>query len=307
MDIIAITLSECGVAGNRIIGLLSILPNWAISFSVYSLVALVMLPICRRMLRAAGRGVRMVTIIHSAYLAVLGLILVATLGVATSYSHKQWTGTFLIHFQESRDMANIMRALWMSYHVLLVVAVVMAVVVLAVLIIKNSHLRRGVSLLLLLQHTAISLLFFRTALFALSLTRMVSSRRPDVENHGPAPDRVFTGDIAVIHGLVRRQNIPQQLRDFPVRSGSPFPQTKRRVVSRGPFLLLHVPQRARHRRLAPADGERCYDAHGSSVCAAAQVRAAVSAAGLLISIHPYPCPHPASACFPLRFWMYEAN
>ena len=146
MNIVITTLDQCGIIGRILFNKISLVSNWASNASLYAIVAVLMVPICRRMLRAAGRGVNLVTIVNSAILGVMGAVLLAALAYVTA----GYDGSINQDLGAFKDNTT---ALFTTSAVLSVLGVLMASTILLVLLVRHSQLRAGVSLSLSLPHT----------------------------------------------------------------------------------------------------------------------------------------------------------
>lgn len=64
--------------------------GWLGSLSEYLMVAVIMVPIVKHLHEGAGCTARLVTVVHAAYLGLLAVILVCSLGISTFLTHKQY-------------------------------------------------------------------------------------------------------------------------------------------------------------------------------------------------------------------------
>ena len=64
--------------------------DWLGVLSEYLMVAVIMVPVVKHLHESAGRTARLVTMVHTAYLALLAVILVCSLGIFTFLTHRRF-------------------------------------------------------------------------------------------------------------------------------------------------------------------------------------------------------------------------
>ncbi|KAE8381553.1 hypothetical protein BDV26DRAFT_289401 [Aspergillus bertholletiae] len=140
-NIVTYTLAECGLISTTLTRIINIVPNWFDTWANFLLIALIMIPICKRLVHGNRKIAKMVTIVHTIYVTLLGIVLLCGLAI--------WT-----HIIDARNvrgtrtntvaLAYNQRRLTTAYYVMAVVGMLMAAANMFFALARGHHLRRGI-------------------------------------------------------------------------------------------------------------------------------------------------------------------
>ncbi|KNG89702.1 integral membrane protein [Aspergillus nomiae NRRL 13137] len=141
--IVLFTLLECDIASVTVYQLAGLAPSWLIPVAHFLLIAVIMIPICKRLVQGNRKIAKMVTTVHTGYIVVLGIVLLCYLAIYTHLVDAAYrTGARV-------DLSGLrlhQRRLATAYYVLAVIGMLMAAANMLFALARGHHLRRGVLL-----------------------------------------------------------------------------------------------------------------------------------------------------------------
>ena len=139
--IVLFTLLECDIASVTVYQLVGLVPSWLIPVAHFLLIAVIMIPICKRLVQGNRNIAKMVTTVHTGYIVLLGIVLLCYLAIYTHLVDAAYrTGT-------RADVSGLrlhQRRLATAYYVLAVIGMLMAAANMLFALARGHHLRRGV-------------------------------------------------------------------------------------------------------------------------------------------------------------------
>ncbi|EEP82996.1 predicted protein [Uncinocarpus reesii 1704] len=142
LNIVASVLSECG-SGSSATPRLNIASTWLVYSSTLFLYGVIMVPLCRQLHRAAGTIMaRIATVGHSVLMVLLGIFLLAFLGVATALSEWQISGDYFSSINPFA-LLEAQRGLIITFEVFALIAMLIATVNICIAFARAKALRSG--------------------------------------------------------------------------------------------------------------------------------------------------------------------
>lgn len=136
MNIVILSLIECEIGDRSSLALSYIAPTWLDEVAQYLLVAVVMVPIIRHLHRNAEKSAKLITIVHANYLAVLGIVLVAFLGLYTYIIDSEFKNYY--YPWDNVDILTHYQRVLVAFYSMEVVGILMATVNMAILMARNA-------------------------------------------------------------------------------------------------------------------------------------------------------------------------
>ncbi|KAF7596654.1 hypothetical protein BBP40_000576 [Aspergillus hancockii] len=143
LNIISYVLLQCDIVSPRGYQVINIPLNWFGMVGNFLLVALIMIPLCKRLVEGNSKIARMVTIAHSAYVALLAILLLCTLAIYTRVINARYSSSYRasdvflpLHYQRLKT----------AYCVLAVIGMLLAAASMLFALARGRHLRKGILL-----------------------------------------------------------------------------------------------------------------------------------------------------------------
>ncbi|KAB8221595.1 hypothetical protein BDV33DRAFT_76723 [Aspergillus novoparasiticus] len=141
LNIILFTLVQCDITSITLYQIVSLVPSWLSALAYFLLIALIMVPICKRLVQGNRKIAKMVTVVHTIYVVVLGIILLCHLAIYThlvdaSYRTHVLVSASTLRYHQIR--------LATAYTVLSVIGMLMAAGNMLFALTRGHHLRRGI-------------------------------------------------------------------------------------------------------------------------------------------------------------------
>ncbi|KJK64088.1 hypothetical protein P875_00138499 [Aspergillus parasiticus SU-1] len=140
LNIVLLTLIQCDITSITVYQLVSLVPGWLSALAYFLLIALIMVPICKRLVQGNRKIAKMVTIVHTIYVVVLGIILLCHLAIYTHLIDVSYRGTLV----SASTLRYHQMRLATAYAVLSVIGMLMAAANMLFALTRGHHLRRGV-------------------------------------------------------------------------------------------------------------------------------------------------------------------
>ncbi|OGM47506.1 integral membrane protein [Aspergillus bombycis] len=141
--IVLFTLLQCDIASVTVYQLVGLVPTWLIPVAHFLLIAVIMIPICKRLLQGNRKIAKMVTTVHTGYIVVLGIVLLCYLAIFTHLIDTTYrTGARV----SSSTLRLHQRRLATAYYALSVIGMLMAAANMLFALVRGRHLRRGILL-----------------------------------------------------------------------------------------------------------------------------------------------------------------
>ncbi|KAE8370635.1 hypothetical protein BDV27DRAFT_35646 [Aspergillus caelatus] len=141
LNIVLFTLTQCDIASITVYQLVSLLPSWLSALANFLLIAVIMIPICKRLVQGNRKIAKMVTIVHTIYVIVLGIILLCHLAIYTHIIDASYrTGDRV----NASTLRHHQMRLATAYTVLSVIGMLMAAANMLFALARGRHLRRGI-------------------------------------------------------------------------------------------------------------------------------------------------------------------
>ncbi|KAE8326001.1 hypothetical protein BDV39DRAFT_97276 [Aspergillus sergii] len=140
LNIILFTLVQCDITSITLYQRVSLVPSWLSALAYFLLIALIMVPVCKRLLQGNRKIAKMVTIVHTIYVVVLGIILLCHLAIYTHLVDASYRGTLV----SASTLRHHQMRLATAYTVLSVIGMLMAAANMLFALTRGHHLRRGI-------------------------------------------------------------------------------------------------------------------------------------------------------------------
>ncbi|KAB8269507.1 hypothetical protein BDV30DRAFT_187560 [Aspergillus minisclerotigenes] len=140
LNIVLLTLIQCDITSITVYQLVSLVPGWLSALAYFLLIALIMVPICKRLVQGNRKIAKMVTIVHTIYVVVLGIILLCHLAIYTHLVDASYRGTLV----SGSTLRYHQIKLATAYAVLAVIGMLMAAANMLFALTRGHHLRRGI-------------------------------------------------------------------------------------------------------------------------------------------------------------------
>ncbi|KAL4814670.1 hypothetical protein BDW67DRAFT_82808 [Aspergillus spinulosporus] len=138
LDMITLILSECVMMRGDKYQDAQTAVYWFSRLSVFLLIVIIMLPICRKLQQGGGIFATLTLVVHSVWLALTGIFLLVSLAVNTRVR----TGDSL-----SPNFVKASNGVTMAYSVFLFIAALLALVNMGIALVRKANLRKGLTLL----------------------------------------------------------------------------------------------------------------------------------------------------------------
>ncbi|PGH23160.1 hypothetical protein AJ80_02794 [Polytolypa hystricis UAMH7299] len=140
LNIIISVLQECSILSAAGTQRIAIGLDWAQMLAEFLLIVIIMITITNALHQGTGAIAKTVSILHSTYLAILGIMMITTLAVNTAVTDAAYNSSY------SRSTLNLVKhvvPLRIAYYVLAVVALLMATASIAVAVLRHHSARSG--------------------------------------------------------------------------------------------------------------------------------------------------------------------
>jgi MFS superfamily sulfate permease-like transporter len=142
LSIVGFTLIQCSIVSIRGYQLINIPTSWFGLVGNFLLIALIMIPLCKRLVQGNSKIAKMVTIVNSLYIALLAVVLLCALATYTRVVDAPYSGRYRT---SDLFLAVHQKRLRTAYSVLAIIGMLMAAANMLFALARGRHLRKGVS------------------------------------------------------------------------------------------------------------------------------------------------------------------
>ncbi|KAL4736546.1 hypothetical protein BDV11DRAFT_211120 [Aspergillus similis] len=143
LDMITLILSECIMMRGDKYQQAQTAVEWFSNLSVFLLIVIILLPICRKLQRGGGIFATLTLVVHSIWLALTGIFLLVSLAINTRVRD----ALFRSGDEISTDLRKAANGVTMTYAVFLFIAALLALVNMVIALLRKANLRKGLTLL----------------------------------------------------------------------------------------------------------------------------------------------------------------
>ncbi|KAL4748191.1 hypothetical protein BDW72DRAFT_215025 [Aspergillus terricola var. indicus] len=143
LDFITLILSECIMMRGDKYQQAQTAVDWLSRLSVFLLIVIILLPICRKLQQGGGIFATLTLVVHSIWLALTGIFLLVSLAINTRVRDALFRSGDDISF----DLRKASNGVTMAYSVFLFIAALLAVANMGIALLRKANLRKGITLL----------------------------------------------------------------------------------------------------------------------------------------------------------------
>ncbi|KAL4762401.1 uncharacterized protein BDW70DRAFT_27222 [Aspergillus foveolatus] len=138
LDTITLILSECVMIRGDKYQDAQTAVQWFSRLSVFLLIVIIMLPICRKLQQGGGIFATLTLVLHSLWLALTGIFLIVSLAITTRVRSGD---------RDSFKLVKASNGVTMAYSVFLFIAALLALVNMSIALVRKANLRKGLTLI----------------------------------------------------------------------------------------------------------------------------------------------------------------
>ncbi|KAF5858544.1 hypothetical protein ETB97_004287 [Aspergillus alliaceus] len=143
ISIVTYVLLQCDISSINVYSQVNIAAQWFSMVATFLLIALIMIPICTRLVQGSPKIAKAVTTVHSLYVAMLAIVLLCDLSIYTRVIDATRRGGFN---SSDLELPEHQKRLATAYHVLSVIGMLMASANMLFALARGHHLRKGILL-----------------------------------------------------------------------------------------------------------------------------------------------------------------